>query len=449
MSIDVLDIKVRGFSSYRTSGQPSWTTFDGQSEVVYSEALHGQSEVSLYVKDGDKNVLINSLNIFIYPTDKPEEVFYGTLWAANEKREFPKPSLSFCLARDVFNRLKDGKCSELEMQFEVDKEKHFNEGGGFQCSAVARDYTITELFGSTQTHLSRRFINQTCHIWHMRFGPRIKDIGQQILYHAKFWLESHPEKQVDIKVTVAHIESILSELENCYPPEEGKGRENYSSLWRHKDINQIISSGRIHDNNYLAYQWQSPTDIQVGSLENVARIYANAEPWVRSHELDYMLVDAMLFVDTASYARITAKTPKNKYLNILGFVVWTSFKKFFKEGFALALTALFATLFDSNHGTVFWIVFATITLGRWLDPAKAFKLHVETKPKILMHEMNNVYSRWREDFNPRLIRELLYDLECKGAYYNPLIYTILDRMVERQGTNYLLIKAQSNCTYFN
>jgi len=33
--------------------------------------------------------------------------------------------------------------------------------------------------------------------------------------------------------------------------------------------------------------------------------------------------------------------------------------------------------------------------------------------------------------NPRLLRELLYDLEKRGAVYSPLVYGLLDKWISR------------------
>jgi hypothetical protein len=51
-----------------------------------------------------------------------------------------------------------------------------------------------------------------------------------------------------------------------------------------------------------------------------------------------------------------------------------------------------------------------------------------------MTEMGNVQGRLgKSHFNPQLLRELLYDLEKKGAVFSPFIYHLLDKRIAREG----------------
>ena len=122
---------------------------------------------------------------------------------------------------------------------------------------------------------------------------------------------------------------------------------------------------------------------------------------------------------------------------------------------ALALTALLSDFIDVTHGATFWGIFATITLGRWLNKnylnpiddqsSKWFKkeeakeniksyLRLNEKIKQLSSDMIRVSDRSQDIdvFNARLVREMLYDLEKRGAVYKQVVFNILDKRIARE-----------------
>jgi hypothetical protein len=131
-----------------------------------------------------------------------------------------------------------------------------------------------------------------------------------------------------------------------------------------------------------------------------------------------------------AYANSVGGLVTHKIINHMGTSFWQLFKFVIAEGFALAITALVSNMTDSSQGVNFWIVFATITMIRWLNPNKVEKLQAKAKPRLLLVDMIGVYNLRLNtiDFNPKLILELLYDLERKGAVYSPWVYHLLDGM---------------------
>jgi hypothetical protein len=141
---------------------------------------------------------------------------------------------------------------------------------------------------------------------------------------------------------------------------------------------------------------------------------------MHSETLEWLLVDALMFTETASFARVATKPPTIFNLSILPIL---------KELFYLGLTAFVSALFSSQKtgaDVIFWIIFSAITIIRWLNPYQADK----NKSQKLAADMVSVYEELkRVDFNPKVLQMLLFDLEKKGAYYSPMIYKILDKKI--------------------
>lgn len=188
-----------------------------------------------------------------------------------------------------------------------------------------------------------------------------------------------------------------------------KAQSLNQKFWHHADFMNLIHLGQLHKGEY--------DDLDVWALEDTARIYLEND-WMHSETLEWLLVDALMFSETASFTRVATKPPTIFNLNILPIL---------KELFYLGLTAIVSALFSSEKtgaDVIFWIIFSAITIIRWLNPYQVDK----NKPKKLAAEMVGVYEELkRMDFNPKVLQMLLFDLEKKGAYYSPMIYNILDR----------------------
>lgn len=167
-------------------------------------------------------------------------------------------------------------------------------------------------------------------------------------------------------------------------------------------------------------------------MEHVANMYLGNQ-WMKSKTLEWILIDAILFAETVEFGKVVNDVPAQKFFSILGRSVWETVKFAFSEGLALVITAFVSSIIDSTQGTVFWIAFATITIIRWLRPMRFEQIKAKAKNRILLFEMIGVYESKMKSysFNPRLLRELIYDLEKKGAVYSPWVYHLLDRIIVR------------------
>ncbi|MDP3745219.1 MAG: hypothetical protein Q8Q76_12910 [Methylotenera sp.] len=251
--------------------------------------------------------------------------------------------------------------------------------------------------------------------------------------HFILWVEkivnelrlAHTYAETDIaKLASLPLEEYKAELSNLTDREKVKLNLQYDTFWQANNIVYLINNGKLFDENACGL-------LGIDQLETIADMYVDSF-WMQSTTLEWALINSMVYSETINFARVVNDTPKMKFLNIVGYSLWQTSKFVFKEVIALILTAIASNIVDSSQGTTYWIVFATITIIRWLNPIKVEQIKHKAKPKLLLAEMIGFYDAKikHSKFNPRLIRELLHDLEKKGASYSHWVYHILDRRLE-------------------
>lgn len=281
-------------------------------------------------------------------------------------------------------------------------------------------------------------------------SSQVAFIVRELMDGLNRWLESNPADSKEKDDYIGAIQLLIRELRGCHitngemtglfyrPLDEFKSeiselsderrkeaKNLYDSIWNHGNITRLISSGDINDHAKI-------TELNIENMELVAGMYLG-NPWMKSKTLEWILIDALLFAETVEFAKVANDVPTQKFFNILGRSVWETVKFAFSEGIALAITAFVSSIIDSTQGTTFWIAFATITTIRWLRPMRFEQIKAKAKNRILLFKMIRAYESKMKSysFNPRLLRELLYDLEKKGAVYSPWVYHLLDRIIAR------------------
>lgn len=282
---------------------------------------------------------------------------------------------------------------------------------------------------------------------------QIRDIIFELFYSANEWHVKNPEEAIepDREHFLACIRSIVNELKlahtytgdketdylfglpleeykakltNLTETEKSKLNYRYDTFWQSKSIASLINTGNLFDDKECGL-------LEIDELETIADSYINSF-WMKSKTLEWALINSMVYLETVNFARVVNDFPTMKFFNAIRYSLWQTTKLAFKEIIALIITAIVANAIDSSQGTTYWIVFATITIIRWLNPTKSIQLNLKLKLKLLLGEMIGVSDSKikHPNFNPKLIRELLYDLERKGASYSHWIYHILDRRLK-------------------
>ncbi|MEI6543967.1 MAG: hypothetical protein WCL60_10620 [Methylococcales bacterium] len=401
----------------------------------------------------------------------------------------------------------------IQLWFDIPESRSFNENE-YHCKVANFEFNILE-YRSASLPLNYNEISRILKPWvPASIESDVGKIGAELVKSLYIWLEKNPkikvrnsyfdeyddtyeyeqylrsigelidqlrdsrydslsQKQIDdmedIKLDYweyagLSTEAFLKKTEDLSNKERQELRRRYArydSVWSgyRPSISELISTGKIVKNEYqqthLDYQCLLNTE-----LEEVAKMYT-VNTWMQSPTLEWLLVDALLFNEAGAFACLVKNMPdvisdaapssvpsfkESLTLKVLN-LLW--------ETGALALTALLSDFIDVTHGATFWGIFATITLGRWLNKnhlnpiddqsSKWFKneeakeniksyLRVNEKIKQLSSDMIRVSDRSQDIdvFNARLVREMLYDLEKRGAVYKQAVFNILDKRIARE-----------------
>lgn len=282
---------------------------------------------------------------------------------------------------------------------------------------------------------------------------QIEQIIFELFNSANEWLNKNPEQSIEpdkgyflscikniiTELRVAHtytgdkdtdylfslpLEEYKSKLTNLTDNEKFKLNHRYDTFWQAKGVAGIINNGDLFNDKECGL-------IEIDTLETIADFYIGSF-WMKSKTLEWALINSMIYYETINFARVINDFPTLKFWKNIRYSLWQTTKFAFKEIIALIITAIVANLIDSSQGMNFWIVFATISIIRWVNPIKTLQNKLKLKPKILLGEMIGfIDSKVKyTNFNTNLIRELLYDLERKGASYSHWVYHILDRRLK-------------------
>ena len=281
---------------------------------------------------------------------------------------------------------------------------------------------------------------------------QIRTITSELLHNLNDWLELNPDnlEGIDKDYFIDCINDLVIAIRSSNPisnyalsqmlilnPEEFTTKANelsaenkkeiqyfYDNFWHHNNIAGLYNSGKIKDHTAFKF-------VSIEGAEAVAAQYLSRS-FFKSKTLEYLLIDSMLFAETVEFANVVSDLSVQKFWSLVGHHSWSAFKFLFNEGVALIITAIVANGIDSSQGTNYWIVFATITIIRWLNPLKLERLKFKAKSRLLLGEMIGFYDAKfkHSEFNPKLTQELLFDLEKKGASYSHWVYHILDRRLK-------------------
>jgi hypothetical protein len=118
-------------------------------------------------------------------------------------------------------------------------------------------------------------------------------------------------------------------------------------------------------------------------------------------------------------------------LKIYAQAIWQTAKYLLIDGLKIALTfAVAFTVTNENH-TASWIVTTGYTVFRWWRHIFLESKKTDSKELDLLTKMVNVHQDANNHYyNPRYLREKLYDVSKAGAVYSPLVFSILDLQIK-------------------
>lgn len=278
---------------------------------------------------------------------------------------------------------------------------------------------------------------------------QIRTITSELLHNFNEWILLNPDnlKGIDKYYFIESITDLIGEIRSCHPfdnhelsqlltlpPEEFTTKANqlsvenkkeiqyfYDNFWQHNNIFTLFNQGKIKD--YTAFKI-----ISIEEVETLANLYLDNK-FFKSNTLEYLIIDSLLFAETIEFVNNKCNLPVQKTWNLVVNFFEIVFKFLLKEGISLFITAIVASAIDSSQGTNYWIAFATITIIRWLNPNKLEKMKFRGLLVSIFFEMMVFYDAKfkHSEFNTKLIQEMLFNLERKGASYSHWVYHILDR----------------------
>lgn len=429
---EIISVELGGFAEYSIS-----TQFGRSLRGI--GRVKGWLEWGLTTENGD-HFPVAVLDVFVFPTstEKPNTLY------VTDKGEDELGQLTCYADESLFNLLKEPSVKTVAVTFSVKNSVRTMDANAFRSD-------LLQLHIHIQEHRTINPENDAIAVSKddvQRFAAgqytQVNDLAKELLYS----YEEQASRNIGVRKArsayISQIGYIFSELRGAVArgpslrpilnSEIEQFREHvstldqkaaddlidaYDNIWKHRKSATVIASGKIDP--------EESGELIVEMVEEAAKYYVGSK--LVSLRLEQLLIDALLFAETIAYARTVPYWPSNLRMRLvkgLGQAVGFCFS----EGFALLVTAIIAKAIDEQQGLAYWIVFSAITIVRWLRPNEARQEKVRTIR--LMIEMSSAQGRLGHmHFNPRLLRELLFDLEKKGAVFSPVVYNLLDKRIAR------------------
>jgi len=219
----------------------------------------------------------------------------------------------------------------------------------------------------------------------------------------------------------SNLEDFKEHIKTLDEKAADKLRYAFDTLWHLPDVKPLLAAHKLEP--------KDTGERSASLLEEASHAYCVSK--LTSPTLETLLIGGLLLAETAAFARSVQYLPFANLKVLVGKGLLKALGFVFSEGLSLTLTAVVASVVDNGHGIGFWAVFSTITLIRWLRPGS--QKQDQDRLRLLLASMCDVYGRIRHgQYNPRLLRELLYDVEKKGAVFSPCVFNLLDKRIARE-----------------
>ena len=210
--------------------------------------------------------------------------------------------------------------------------------------------------------------------------------------------------------------------------------KQYDIVWATFNLSNIIAIGE-EEMGARKIGFDPTSD----ELELVAHQLLQLRP-LRSKTLEKILVNALLYAETIEFARIVLSKEKSYGVRISSTVrktelftgkaivllLWELLFEVLKVG----LTVGVSFLITSENATAAWVVATGFTLFRWWYNTFTAGQKDNIKEHKLLQEMCDVHQLSNnQNYNPRLLRNRLYEVSSQGAIFSPLIFSILDMQI--------------------
>jgi len=220
-------------------------------------------------------------------------------------------------------------------------------------------------------------------------------------------------------------------------------KKEFDKLWWHYDIKTIINYGeKKHGHAKDGFDPKSSDIISLGrGLLSLKKIH--------SEFLERLIVDSLIYIEVLGYARYVhskkevfgisideelkgAKESLSGFAAIAKAVV-KNFWIYAKELIKIAVTYAIAALLTQENTTAAWLITVGFTGYRWVSNDINTEKSDEYKKYDLLMKMTLLYNYFASDvINDRFILRELYRIEAEGARFDPVIFDIMERRVQRK-----------------
>ena len=220
-------------------------------------------------------------------------------------------------------------------------------------------------------------------------------------------------------------------------------KKEFDKLWWHYDIKTIINHGeKKYGHAKDGFDPKSSEIISLGrGLLSLKKIH--------SEFFERLIVDSLIYIEVLGFARHVhskkevfgisidgelkgTKESSSSFITLAKAVsksLWFYAKEFIK----IAITYAIATLLTQENTTAAWLITVGFTGYRWVTQHLNAEKDSEYKKYDLLMKMTLLYNYFAsETINDRIILKELYRIETEGARFDPVIFDIMERRVQRK-----------------
>lgn len=451
------EVEIKGFQSY---------VHDEDHErligVGVIKCLHEiENKLSINISD-NKKISLSEIKVEFYNTLDTE---LNLLSVKINEDEIIFSCISLSVTPDQFSMVRNASNnSVITIRFDIPKDRQFKEEW-YSCKLTNRSFIYHEHINHQLPQLDWRDIYKITDPWFLSRGrgSQLNLISEDLINSLKNWISMNPTKHMlgyfpDIHELICELrasvvfdnngiwsdnlrfknehnssetartvpELFLKSIEDEPDELQKKLKWKYDNVWESRPnifyfLNNGIVKRDISNNQFIDHP-----SLSSASLEEIAAYYI-CRPWMESSYLEWILIDALIFNESSLFALKTKDFTPKKSLKLFLKLALKQLSLFVHEIFYLLITTVISSLIDNQKGIIFWIIFSTITLIRWLKPTSTIQTNQLANDMIIVSDKAR-----NPNFNSRLLRKLLYDLEIRGAIYSPWIFNLLDKRISRE-----------------
>jgi hypothetical protein len=218
----------------------------------------------------------------------------------------------------------------------------------------------------------------------------------------------------------------------------------FRSAGTHFDPEQVIHKGQ--DKAGAGAEGFRNVESELNSL--AAKLLEN--PGVHSRELEWALLDALVYAECIAFAQIIfSKTkmygqrvpdmlkgaePAKSVLPQLVPAIASDLRSYGIEALKIAATLAVSYVLAAENLSTAWVITTGVTLFRWLRPVLFWKeLNPQVKERELLEKLFAIYRLLGHyDFNARQLREIVVSVSKDGIVFSRYVLNILDARIKRE-----------------